>query len=281
LRYESEITDDWAGHVGSPHGRTRLGRWANREPAYKLDLDGDQKRDIGWWEPPSTPGTFGTFRVLLSTYNFSTSAGQSITATMGRLGDIPIPGDYNGDGRTDLAVFRPGGGASGTDPTDATGRWYYCSTNATSPPATTCTIQYDFKWHVMWNPISSSTILPCAWGAQGIVPLGGIGTDWRVSYSSSGLSTMTYYEATDDAASGTLRFKTSAASACSGQTSSVQSASWKPKSMAFPVRDIYGDGLPEILIVHPNTAAALIVRSETGYTTQTAIQLGTELAVIL
>lgn len=92
---------------------------------------------------------------------------------------------------------------------------------------------------------------------------------------------MTYYDATDDAASGSLRFKTSAPGACSGQTSLVQHASWKPKSMAFAVRDMYGDGLPEILIVQPNSAAALIVRSETGYTTQTAIQIGTELAVIL
>lgn len=140
---------------------------------------------------------------------------------------------------------------------------------------------YDVKWHVMWDPINSSTITPCAWGAQGVVPLGGIGTDWRAGFSSSGLTTMTYYDATDDAASGNLRFKTSTAGGCYGQMSSVYSGSWKPKSMAFPVRDMYGDGLPEILIVQPNTAAALIVRSETGYTTQTAIQIGNELAVIL
>ena len=32
---------------------------------------------------------------------------------LGQSGDIPVPGDYDGDGRTDVAVFRP-----------STGQWF-------------------------------------------------------------------------------------------------------------------------------------------------------------
>lgn len=140
LRYETEIRDNrWSGLAGEPHNRTRLGRYANREPAYLLDFDADGKRDIAWWEPPTTPGTLGTFRVLLSSYSFTTDSSYSMTVSFGLLGDVPVPADYDGDGQTDLAVYRPGGGLSGTDLEDSIGRWSYCTTSS-NPLLTTCTL---------------------------------------------------------------------------------------------------------------------------------------------
>ncbi len=41
------------------------------------------------------------------------SRGGSIVSAWGTAGDVPVPGDYDGDGITDLAVFRP-----------STGQWF-------------------------------------------------------------------------------------------------------------------------------------------------------------
>lgn len=62
--------------------------------------------DLAVWRPSN-----GTWYVNDGSTWYSASWGQS--------GDIPVPGDYDGDGKTDFSIFRPG---TGTCPCSVT--WY-------------------------------------------------------------------------------------------------------------------------------------------------------------
>ena len=64
--------------------------------AAELDLALEASSDIAVWRPAD-----GTWYVK---DQFNVQWGRADT------GDIPVPGDYNGDGRTDVAVWRPGDG---------------------------------------------------------------------------------------------------------------------------------------------------------------------------
>src|SRR5436190_4278950 len=62
-----------------------------------FNFDDDNKADIGRWHP-----TNHTFEVKPS------NGGANITTSIGTPASIPVPGDYDGDGKTDVAVFTSG-----------------------------------------------------------------------------------------------------------------------------------------------------------------------------
>ena len=124
-----------------------LGGGNFRQVAAKMDFDCDGKRDIGVWDPPTVLGGTGTFRIYLSTKNYSTTPGQFIKLDLGGIGDIPVVGEYTGDCAADVAVYQPGGGINRNDPMDTQGYWRWCPTNTSNPALTTCEPDCGCLWH--------------------------------------------------------------------------------------------------------------------------------------
>ncbi|MCB0346559.1 MAG: hypothetical protein KDD66_15680, partial [Bdellovibrionales bacterium] len=75
------------------------------------DFDGDGKDDFAVWRPSS-----GFWAVSFSSKNYSTAQDDILWVQWGLTGDYPMVGDYDGDGSSDLAVWR-----------DWNGRWYLCT----------------------------------------------------------------------------------------------------------------------------------------------------------
>jgi hypothetical protein len=77
------------------------------------DFDGDQAFDLGVVRQNETPGVLTWF---IRYSNFGYTASYPNTATLngfirfGNTSDRVVPHDYDGDGRTDVAVWRPSDG---------------------------------------------------------------------------------------------------------------------------------------------------------------------------
>jgi hypothetical protein len=126
---------DLSGHLTGSGKRPRLGQRRPMSPLARVDFDNDGRRDIAFWIPPADATSTGEFRVLLSSTSYAAGSAMVVTG-FGKLGDVPVLADYNGDGRTDLAVYRPGGASPTGALTDAS-QWIWCPTAAV-PTATSC-----------------------------------------------------------------------------------------------------------------------------------------------
>jgi Zn-dependent metalloprotease len=93
--------------VFSSNGAKSAQQWGtNGDQPVAGDYDKDGRTDIAVWRPSG-----GYWHILMSSTRDSLNLfGRSVVHQWGSFYDQPVPGDYDGDGRTELAVFRPSEG---------------------------------------------------------------------------------------------------------------------------------------------------------------------------
>jgi hypothetical protein len=91
-------------------GSTQWGVPSLGDKPMMADIDGDGLDDIVIWRPYT-----GVWYWLTSSSGYNPSVAGSLQFGSGTVGDIPMMGDFNGDGRADVAVWRP---------TDGTFYWW-------------------------------------------------------------------------------------------------------------------------------------------------------------
>src|SRR5205823_10551658 len=69
------------------------------------DFDGDGKSDLAYIVPPSS-GQSAVYAIVKSSANYSSGQPLFVPAGFPSLGDTPVVGDYDGDGKADPGIWR-------------------------------------------------------------------------------------------------------------------------------------------------------------------------------
>ncbi len=105
-----------------------LGQWG--DIPVPGDYDGDGQIEIAVWRP-----YLGNWIISMDNHPFSEDDNTIETIQWGGEKDIPVPGDYNGDGKTNIATYRPG----------SIGSWYISLDNSSS------SAENKEFWTIQWG----------------------------------------------------------------------------------------------------------------------------------
>jgi hypothetical protein len=219
----------------------------------RADFDGDCKTDISTFNRST-----GYWTTLNSTNN------QIVSVPYGQSGDIPTPGDYNGDGKTDRAVFRPG---------DGNATWFVATAITTPTPTSDSVVTTSYA-----QPFGLSGDIPVARDYDGdnktdiAVFRPGTAT-WHILNSSTNLMSSVQFGQTGDRVvpgdydgdgkEDVAVFRPSNAYwyILKSSTNTMSAVQWGVTS-DWPVQADYdGDGKTDVAIFRPGTGEWVIVRS--------------------
>jgi hypothetical protein len=96
--------------LNSSDGSVHQVPWGlNGDIAVNRDYDGDGKTDIAVFRSGAAAGDPAYWYILQSLTATARIVHWGTTGVAGTSGDVPVPADYDGDGKADLAVYRWGG----------------------------------------------------------------------------------------------------------------------------------------------------------------------------
>ena len=226
-------------YVQSVDGASKGWGWGRATDVPLLgDFDADFKEDLTVWRP----ATGEWFTALSSQVANGLPYQGSIPAMQwGQRGDVPVQGDYDGDGKTDQAVWRP----------------YDTATN--SACATAPCIGYWLRR----SSRSGGSLTPFQWGDVADIPV-------PADYDGDGTTDMAVWRPS----TGQWIARLSATS-----TNGIYppgGGSWGATTdVLLPGQDYDGDGKADLTVFRPQTGEWLILQSGSGYSTSFYVRYNT------
>jgi hypothetical protein len=198
------------------------------------DFDGDRRADMWRYE---LFGAQGVWRVRAS------SAVTDSSYPWGSAGDIPVPADYDGDGRADLAMFRP-----------STGVWYILKSST----------------NYSWSASNGSGYMAYSWGGSGDIPV-------PADYDGDGRADLAVYRPSTGA---WFILKSTTNYSWNGTGYGYVAYQWGLSGDVPVPADYDGDRRPDLAVFRPSTGVWYILKSTRNYLWQqeggyTAYQWGT------